>query len=157
MNAVKRIFTVLLSVAALSALSAQAGQKQIVRTGIEVLEGRGFEGLVGKNVGLVTNPSGIDHNLRSTIDILHEAPGVNLKTLFAPEHGVRGDAYAGSHVEDFKDPKTGIPVYSIYGSNRKPSKKMLEGLDIVVYDIQDIGSRSPEGYVEELLPRQWKH
>ncbi len=142
MNAVKRIFTVLLSVAALSALSAQAGQKQIVRTGIEVLEGRGFEGLVGKNVGLVTNPSGIDHNLRSTIDILHEAPGVNLKALFAPEHGVRGDAYAGSHVEDFKDPKTGIPVYSIYGSNRKPSKKMLEGLDIVVYDIQDIGSRS---------------
>lgn len=142
MNAVKRIFTVLLSVAALSALSAQAGQKQIVRTGIEVLEGRGFEGLVGKNVGLVTNPSGIDRNLRSTIDILHEAPGVNLKTLFAPEHGVRGDAYAGSHVEDFKDPKTGIPVYSIYGSNRKPSKKMLEGLDIVVYDIQDIGSRS---------------
>ena len=127
MNAVKRIFTVLLSVAALSALSAQAGQKQIVRTGIEVLEGRGFEGLVGKNVGLVTNPSGIDHNLRSTIDILHEAPGVNLKALFAPEHGVRGDAYAGSHVEDFKDPKTGIPVYSIYGSNRKPSKKMLEG------------------------------
>lgn len=142
MNAVKRIFTVLFSVAALSALSAQAGQKQIVRTGIEVLEGRGFEGLVGKNVWLVTNPSGIDHNLRSTIDILHEAPGVNLKTLFAPEHGVRGDAYAGSHVEDFKDPKTGIPVYSIYGSNRKPSKKMLEGLDIVVYDIQDIGSRS---------------
>lgn len=142
MNAVKRIFTVLLSLAALSALSAQAGQKQIVRTGIEVLEGRGFEGLVGKNVGLVTNPSGIDQNLRSTIDILHEAPGVNLKTLFAPEHGVRGDAYAGSHVEDFKDPKTGIPVYSIYGSNRKPSKKMLEGLDIVVYDIQDIGSRS---------------
>ena len=81
-------------------------------------------------------------SLRSTIDILHEAPGVNLKALFAPEHGVRGDAYAGSHVEDFKDPKTGIPVYSIYGSNRKPSKKMLEGLDIVVYDIQDIGSRS---------------
>lgn len=142
MNAVKRIFTVLLSVAALSALSAQAGQKQIVRTGIEVLEGRGFEGLVGKNVGLVTNPSGIDHNLRSTIDILHAAPEVNLKALFAPEHGVRGDAYAGSHVADFKDAKTGIPVYSIYGANRKPSKKMLEGLDVVVYDIQDIGSRS---------------
>ena len=76
MNAVKRIFTVLLSVAALSALSAQAGQKQIVRTGIEVLEGRGFEGLVGKNVGLVTNPSGIDHNLRSTIDILSRFRGV---------------------------------------------------------------------------------
>ncbi len=142
MKPLKRIFSVLLSAAVLSATLCPAAEKQIVRTGIEVLEGRGFEGLVGKNVGLVTNPSGVDRNLRSTIDILHEAPGVNLKALFAPEHGVRGDAYAGSHVEDFKDPKTGIPVYSVYGANRKPSKKMLQGLDIVVYDIQDVGSRS---------------
>ncbi len=142
MNSIKRIFTVLLGMAAISSSVVSATEKQIVRTGIEVLEGRGFEGLVGKNVGLVTNPSGVDRNLRSTIDILHDAPGVNLKALFAPEHGVRGDAYAGSHVEDFKDAKTGIPVYSVYGANRKPSKKMLEGLDIVVYDIQDIGSRS---------------
>ena len=141
MNPLKGILTVLISAAAL-ALPAVAVERQAVRPGIEVLEGRGFEGLVGKNVGLVTNPSGVDHLLRSTIDILHEAPGVNLKALFAPEHGVRGDAYAGSHVEDFKDPKTGIPVYSVYGSNRKPGKKMLEGLDVVVYDIQDIGSRS---------------
>ncbi len=142
MNSIKRIFTVLLGMAAISSSVVSATEKQIVRTGIEVLEGRGFEGLVGKNVGLVTNPSGVDRNLRSTTDILHDAPGVNLKALFAPEHGVRGDAYAGSHVEDFKDAKTGIPVYSVYGANRKPSKKMLEGLDIVVYDIQDIGSRS---------------
>ena len=142
MNSIKRIFTAFLGIAATVSSVATAAEKQIERTGIEVLESRGFEGLVGKNVGLVTNPSGVDHNLRSTIDILHEAQGVNLKTLFAPEHGVRGDAYAGSHVEDFKDAKTGIPVYSVYGSNRKPSKKMLEGLDIVVYDIQDIGSRS---------------
>ncbi len=142
MNPIIRIFSVLLSAAVLSASLCPAAEKQIVRTGIEVLEGRGFDGLVGKNVGLVTNPSGVDRNLRSTIDILHEAPGVNLKALFAPEHGVRGDAYAGSHVEDFKDPKTGIPVYSVYGANRKPSKKMLQGLDIVVYDIQDVGSRS---------------
>lgn len=141
MNSVRRIF-LLLSAAALSVFSAAADGGQIVRPGIEVLEGRGFEGLTGKNVGLVTNPSGIDRNLRSTIDILNEAPGVSLKTLFAPEHGVRGDAYAGSYVADTKDPKTGIPVYSIYGPNRKPSKKMLEGLDVVVYDIQDIGSRS---------------
>lgn len=141
MNSVRRIF-LLLSTSALSVFSAAADGGQIVRPGIEVLEGRGFEGLTGKNVGLVTNPSGIDRNLRSTIDILNEAPGVSLKTLFAPEHGVRGDAYAGSHVADTKDPKTGIPVYSIYGANRKPSKEMLEGLDVVVYDIQDIGSRS---------------
>lgn len=142
MNSVKRIFLTILSAAALSVFSGVAAESLVVRPGIEVLERRGFEGLVGKNVGLVTNPSGIDRNLRSTIDILHDAPGVNLKTLFAPEHGVRGDAYAGSYVADTKDPKTGIPVYSIYGPNRKPSKNMLEGLDIVVYDIQDIGSRS---------------
>ena len=67
-----------------------------VRTGIEVLEGRGFEGLEGKRVGLVTNPSGVDRNLRSTIDILNEAENVNLVALFGPEHGVRGDAYARS-------------------------------------------------------------
>ncbi|HBN01333.1 MAG TPA: DUF1343 domain-containing protein [Rikenellaceae bacterium] len=142
MSSFKRIFTALLSAAVVSSFMVSAAEKQVVRTGIEVLEGRGFEGLVGKNVGLVTNPSGVDRNLRSTIDILNEAPGVNLKALFAPEHGVRGDAYAGSHVEDFRDAKTGIPVYSVYGANRKPSKIMLEGLDVVVYDIQDIGSRS---------------
>ena len=113
-----------------------------VRPGIEVLEGRGFEGLVGKKVGLLTNPSGVDRNLRSTIDILNEAPEVNLVKLFAPEHGVRGDIYAGGKVTDSVDPKTGIPVYSLYGRTRMPSDEMLSGLDVLVYDIQDIGSRS---------------
>lgn len=121
-------------------LSLPSGAK--VRPGIEVLEERGFEGLVGRNVGLVTNPSGVDSQLRSTIDILFNAPGVRLKALFGPEHGVRGDAYAGSYVADSKDTQTGLPVYSIYGPNRKPSPSMLEGLDVVVYDIQDVGSRS---------------
>jgi uncharacterized protein YbbC (DUF1343 family) len=126
---------------ALAAFASVISSAQ-VRPGIEVLEERGFEGLVGKNVGLVTNPSGVDRNLRSTIDILYNAPGVHLKALFGPEHGVRGDAYAGSYVADSKDPQTGLPVYSIYGPNRKPSQSMLEGLDVVVYDIQDVGSRS---------------
>ena len=121
-------------------LSLPSGAK--VRPGIEVLEERGFEGLVSRNVGLVTNPSGVDSQLRSTIDILFNAPGVRLKALFGPEHGVRGDAYAGSYVADSKDSQTGLPVYSIYGPNRKPSPSMLEGLDVVVYDIQDVGSRS---------------
>lgn len=113
-----------------------------VRTGIEVLEGRGFEGLVGKQVGLVTNPSGVDRNLRSAVDILFSAPDVNLVKLFAPEHGVRGDAYAGDYVSDTLDAATGLPVYSIYGPHRKPTPEMLEGLDVVVYDIQDVGTRS---------------
>ena len=116
-------------------------QAQVV-PGIEVLEGNGFEELQGKRVGLVTNPSGVDRQLRSTIDILFDAPEVNLVALYGPEHGVRGDAYAGDHVESTKDPKTGLPVYSLYGPTREPTQKMLEGIDIMVYDIQDVGTRS---------------
>ena len=113
-----------------------------VYTGIEMLERYGFEELQGKLVGLVTNHSGVDRNLRSTIDILFEAPGVELVALYGPEHGVRGDAYAGDHVASGKDPKTGLPVYSLYGSTRKPTPQMLKGIDVMVYDIQDVGTRS---------------
>ena len=113
-----------------------------VRPGIEVLESRGFEGLKGKRVGLVTNPSGVDRNLRSTIDILHDAKDVELVALFGPEHGVRGDAYAGDKVSDDVDPVTGVKVFSIYGKYREPSQEMLDGIDVMVYDIQDVGTRS---------------
>ena len=113
-----------------------------VRPGIEVLESRGFEGLKGKRVGLVTNPSGVDRNLRSTIDILHDAKDVELVALFGPEHGVRGDAYVGDKVSDDVDPVTGVKVFSIYGKYREPSQEMLEGIDVMVYDIQDVGTRS---------------
>lgn len=113
-----------------------------VRPGIEVLRDGGFEGLQGKRVGLVTNPSGVDCDLRSTIDILTEAPGVNLVALYAPEHGVRGDIYAGGKVESGRDDHTGLPVHSLYGSTRQPTKEMLKGVDIMVYDIQDVGARS---------------
>ena len=111
-----------------------------VKTGIEVLGERDFDLLQGKRVGLITNPTGVDRQLRSTIDILHEA--VRLTALFGPEHGVRGDFSAGDHVGDQVDPQTGIPVYSLYGQNRKPSKEALEQVDVLVYDIQDIGARS---------------
>jgi Uncharacterized protein conserved in bacteria len=113
-----------------------------VRTGIEVLEGRHFEGLVGKRVGLITNPTGVDRNYRSTIDILDGAEGVTLTALLAPEHGIRGDVYAGATFADTKDPKTGVPVYSLYGNSRKPTAQMLSDVDVLVYDIQDTGSRS---------------
>lgn len=113
-----------------------------VRTGIEVLRSRGFEGLVGKRVGLVTNPSGVDRDLRSTIDILYNAPGVELVALYGPEHGVRGDVYAGGKVSDSRDALTGLPVYSLYGPTRKPTPEMLSGIDVMVYDIQDTGARS---------------
>ncbi|MBI5463584.1 MAG: DUF1343 domain-containing protein, partial [Ignavibacteriales bacterium] len=76
------------------------------------------------------------------IDVLFNAPGVQLAALFGPEHGVRGDVEAGKYVDTFRDVKTGLPVYSLYGRTRKPSKEMLQGIDVLVYDIQDIGVRS---------------
>lgn len=113
-----------------------------VKTGIEVLRDNGFKGLEGKRVGLVTNPSGVDSGLRSTIDILYDAPEVNLVALYGPEHGVRGDVYAGGKISDTVDEVTGLPVYSLYGSTRKPTSDMMEGVDVMVYDIQDVGVRS---------------
>lgn len=124
------------------ALAASAQGHAVVKTGIEVLRERGFEGLRGKRVGLVTNPSGVDSHLVSTVDILFEAPEVNLVALYGPEHGVRGDVYAGCKVEDAVDAATGLPVHSLYGATRKPTDRMLEGVDIMVYDIQDVGVRS---------------
>ena len=114
----------------------------VVKTGIEVLRDRGFEGLVGRKVGLVTNPSGVDSDLNSTVDILYNALGVELVALYGPEHGVRGDVYAGDKINDSVDPTTGLPVYSIYGTTRKPTPEMLEGVEVIVYDIQDVGARS---------------
>lgn len=114
----------------------------IVRTGIEVLRSRDFDVLKGKRVGLVTNPSGVDRYLNSTVDILFNAPEVELVALYGPEHGVRGDVYAGGKVADTKDSATGLPVYSLYGETRKPTSAMLEGIDVMVYDIQDVGVRS---------------
>lgn len=110
--------------------------------GIEVLEKRNFDVLEGKRVGLLTNPSGVDSKLRSTIDILNCAGNFKLVALFGPEHGIRGDQWAGDKVEGGTDAQTGLPVYSLYGSSRQPSDEMLKGIDVIVYDIQDVGSRS---------------
>jgi uncharacterized protein YbbC (DUF1343 family) len=113
-----------------------------VKPGIEVLRERGFDILKGKKVGLITNPTGISSDLEQTVDILHNAPGVNLVALFGPEHGVRGDVEGGKEINGFNDSRTGLPVYSLYGRTRKPTKDMLRGIDVLVYDIQDIGVRS---------------
>lgn len=118
-----------------------AGAKP-VQTGLEVLQARGFDILQGKRVGLCTNPTGIDRNFRSTADILFEAEGVQLVALYGPEHGIRGDIYAGDKVDNTTDSKTGLPVYSLFGKTRKPTPEMLQDIDIMVYDIQDIGCRS---------------
>lgn len=136
----KRTFLILFSIAIITT-SAYA-QKIKIKTGIEVLKQTNFKALEGKRVGLITNPTGVDNNLKSTIDILHEAPNVNLVALYGPEHGVRGDVHAGDNIETFTDPNTDVPVFSLYGATRKPTAEMLQGIDVLVYDIQDIGCRS---------------
>ena len=134
----KRIILLLLCF--LGLVGPSMGQK--VKTGIEVLKSEKFKTLEGKRVGLVTNPTGVDNDLRSVVDILHAAKNVNLVSLFGPEHGVRGNAHAGDAVGNDIDPTTGLPVYSLYGKYRMPSDEMLKGIDVLVYDIQDIGCRS---------------
>lgn len=134
----RSVISFILSMLSLSVFASEP----VVKTGIEVLRDRGFDILIGKRVGLVTNPSGVDRYLNSTVDILYNAPGVKLVALYGPEHGVRGDVYAGGKVADTKDEVTGLPVYSLYGSTRKPTPEMLEGIDVMVYDIQDVGVRS---------------
>jgi len=124
-----------------SVLSAYT-QSVKVKTGLEVLQENNFDLLKGKKVGLITNPTGVNSNLKSTTDILFENKEVNLVALYGPEHGVRGNFTAGAHVGTETDPKTGLPVFSLYGKTRKPTKEMLQGVDVLVYDIQDIGARS---------------
>lgn len=129
---------ILLLTASLGNLAAQH-----VKTGIDVLEENGFEQVRGKRIGLVTNPTGVDRYLNSTVDVLFNAPDVELVALFGPEHGVRGNAHAGEHVAgQAVDSRTGVPIFSLYGKSRMPSASQLEGLDAIVYDIQDIGCRS---------------
>jgi len=124
-----------------SPFQSWARNKQVM-TGIDVLEQQAFKCLQGKRVGLITNPTGVNRHLVSTVDVLNNTPGVNLVALYGPEHGVRGDVHAGDKVDNIKDAKTGLPVYSLYGKTRKPTAEMLKDIDVLVYDIQDIGCRS---------------
>jgi uncharacterized protein YbbC (DUF1343 family) len=121
-----------------------------VRTGIDVLEARKFAPLRGKRVGLITSASGVDRGLRSTADVFAGAEGVRLVALFAPEHGVRGALQAGASVGDGRDPRTGVPVHSLYGKTRKPTRELLDGIDVLAYDIQDVGAR-PYTFLSTLI------
>ncbi len=118
--------------------AAQAG----VKLGNEVLVEKHFKPLHGKRIGLITNPSGVDSKLNSVVEILHNAPEVNLVALFGPEHGIYGDVPAGDKVTSRTDARTGLPVHSLYGETRKPTAEMLKGLDALVMDVQDAGVRS---------------
>ncbi|EGA88506.1 hypothetical protein GPDM_15504 [Planococcus donghaensis MPA1U2] len=112
-----------------------------IKLGVEVLLEEQKELIIGKNVGLITNPTGVDQELNSIVDLLNNDPEINLTALYGPEHGVRGDAQAGQYVDYYIDEVTGLPVYSLYGKTRKPSPEMLEGIEVLIFDIQDVGAR----------------
>ena len=113
-----------------------------VLPGIDVLERDGFSALRGRRVGLLTHPAGVNRAGRSTIDVLREARNVRLVALFGPEHGIYGDEKANVPIDDRTDPRTGLPVFSLYGKYRHPTPQMLAGIDTLVVDLQDIGARS---------------
>ncbi|HEV2247514.1 MAG TPA: exo-beta-N-acetylmuramidase NamZ domain-containing protein, partial [Terriglobia bacterium] len=110
-----------------------------VLTGIDMLEKEDFAPLKGLRVGVITNETGVDSEGRRTIDLLNHAPGVQLKAIFSPEHGLWGKE--DSTVASTREPLTGLPVYSLYGESRRPTVQMLQGLDALVFDIQDVGVR----------------
>ncbi|TCI63039.1 exo-beta-N-acetylmuramidase NamZ domain-containing protein [Exiguobacterium sp. SH0S2] len=97
--------------------------------------------LAGKRVGLITNPTGVDANMTSIVDLFHNSDDFELTALYGPEHGVRGDAQAGSTISSYIDDVTGLPVYSLYGATKKPTPEMLKDVDVLVFDIQDVGTR----------------
>ena len=154
----KKIMTICL-ICILCGSMVQA-QKIRIKTGIAVLKEQNFKCLEGKRVGLITNPTGVDNHMKSTIDILHEAPNVNLVALYGPEHGVRGDVHAGDHVTDMKDASTGLPVYSLYGSTRKATPEMLKDIDVLT-SRTSVAARShisvPWDWPWKPLPRMGKN
>lgn len=112
----------------------------MIKLGLENLLENELGSLSGKKVGLITSPTGVNSQLRANIDLFLEA-GIKLTALFGPEHGVRGDAQAGEYVSSNTDTKTNLPIYSLYGPNKKPTKKSLKDVDVLIFDLQDVGCR----------------
>lgn len=115
-----------------------------VQTGLDVLLSRELDLLEGQRVGIITNPTGVDRELRHIVDLLianEDRGDYEVTALYGPEHGIRGGAPAGAYVPSYTDELTGLPVYSLYGPTRKPSPEMLADVDVLVFDIQDIGTR----------------
>lgn len=133
-----------------------------MKLGLDIFLEKEFKQFKEKRIGLVTNMTGVNKKLIPSIDLFYEHPDINLTALYGPEHGIRGDAKEGQVVESFTDPYTNLPVFSLYGKSKKPSKEMLDPVDVIVFDLQDIGSRYytfiyTMAYVMEACAEQGKH
>lgn len=124
-----------------SAGSGAAAAQARVTPGLEVLVRDSLALIRGKRVGLITNQTAVTSRGEHAVDLLARTPGVRLVALFGPEHGVRGTFEGGATVADQRDSATGIPVYSLYGATQKPTPAMLANVDVLMFDIQDIGAR----------------
>ena len=123
-------------------IPVRAPAAALTLTGLDVLERDGFRQLEGKRVGLITNHTSVDLNGVNAVDAFHKAGNFKLAAIFSPEHGFRGTEEGGVYIASSTDPVTGAPVYSLYGKNKqRPAPEMLKDLDILVFDIQDIGAR----------------
>ncbi|MDI9594479.1 MAG: DUF1343 domain-containing protein [Atribacterota bacterium] len=132
------IFIILLNI-----LSSHIYDENIkIKLGNEVLFEKHFDLIKGKRIGLITNQTGLNSRFESTVDLLANNNQTNLVALFAPEHGLDGKTKAGEYVESYLHDQFKIPVYSLYGPTRKPTPKMLENVDLLLFDIQDIGART---------------
>ncbi len=158
-------FSTIILLAACSKTKDYGPEKTEMRPGLEVFMDKFIPLVEGKKVGLITNPTGVDRNMNTTIDLFADNPDINLVALYGPEHGVRGNAQAGEYVPFYIDEKYDLPVFSLYGQSRIPDPEMLKnidefmrsfdsedtekipdssmmtGIDIMVYDIQDVGTR----------------
>jgi uncharacterized protein YbbC (DUF1343 family) len=114
----------------------------IVRLGDEVFLDETWRELNGRGVGIVTNQTGVTSSLETIVDAIHRNPDIRLRAIYSPEHGLRGDQPAAAYVPSYVDPRSGLPVYSLYGATRKPDAAMLEGIDVILFDIQDVGDRA---------------
>ena len=131
-----------LSIARAANSSFPRSRREPLHLGVDVLEDSRFRVLWGKRVGLLTHPAGVNRYGTSTIDVLRRHERVNLVALFGPEHGIYGNAKADEPVQDVIDPRTGLPVFSLYGRYRKPTPEILNRIDVLVVDLQDLGVRS---------------
>jgi uncharacterized protein YbbC (DUF1343 family) len=113
-----------------------------VTLGDEVFLEDGWRELRGRSIGVVTNQTGVTSKLETIVDAIRRNPQIALRAIYSPEHGLRGDQLAGAYVKSYVDEQTGLPVYSLYGATRHPTGAMLEEVDVLLYDIQDVGDRA---------------
>jgi len=141
MRKIQVIFVILILITIIIYSTSFRTHAQPVTLGLDELMGEKFDLIRGKRVGVITNQTGVNSKNRHIADLLNESPQVELAALFGPEHGIRGDVEGGYQVENNKDAKTGVPIFSIYGKTKKPTPEMLAGLDALIFDIQDVGTR----------------